>query len=324
MSAILCPIFVPCQPCPDGDPSFNISAELPDLERFFSIVHFYDTPPLGGSWQSAGCVQICSSTISQEDADLCALRLAQQCTWGGPGGSPSTGWRTAPTIGHPNGSLRTVFMNSEQTCSVACGDGSAFDFVTPAGLILSIHSQAEADEKARNYACQQAEVQQICLGDVFPNFACQNTFYEGSIVVTGEGLDDTNDWSIVAGAVPPGLTFHGGEIAGGEAFIDGNPTTLGVFSFTVQVESDSGVTEKTMSITVGGISTPSALPDATAGTPYSQALVATGMVAPITFSVLVGPLPDGLTLDPDTGILSGTPTTSGVTAFTISASDSTP
>lgn len=322
MSNILCPAWIPCQPCPDGDPSFNISAEAPDLERFFAIVHFYDTPPLGGSWESAGCTQVCSSTVSQEDADLCALRLAQQCTWTGPGGSPSTGWRTAPTITHPNGTLRTIFMNTEQTCSVACGDGTTFDFITPAGLILSIYSQAEADEKARNYACQQANVQKICLDQVFPSFACQNTFYEGTIVVTGEGLEDVNSWTLVGGSLPPGLTFHGGEIEGGEAFIDGTPTTIGVYTFTVQVDSANGVTDKTMTITVGGITTDSSLPDATTGSPYSQTLAASGMIGAITWSVLAGPLPDGLTLDPDTGIISGTPTTSGTKAFTIACTDS--
>jgi len=49
---------------------------------------------------------------------------------------------------------------------------------------------------------------------------------------------------------------------------------------------------------------------ATAGTPYSFTVAATGNPAP-TFTVTAGTLPAGLTLDSDTGVISGTPTTPG-------------
>jgi hypothetical protein len=61
--------------------------------------------------------------------------------------------------------------------------------------------------------------------------------------------------------------------------------------------------------------------DAPVGTPYTQTITATG-TAPITFSVTGGALPPGLTLDPDTGQISGTPTTTGTYTFTITATNS--
>lgn len=60
------------------------------------------------------------------------------------------------------------------------------------------------------------------------------------------------------------------------------------------------------------------LPNAIAGTTYSQTITATGAGAPATFAVTVGALPPGLTLSV-TGTLSGTPTTEGLYDFTVTA-----
>lgn len=61
---------------------------------------------------------------------------------------------------------------------------------------------------------------------------------------------------------------------------------------------------------------------ATQGTAYSSALVAGGGTAPYTFSLFAGLLPIGLTLDPATGDITGTPTTPGVAAYTGQVTDS--
>ena len=57
---------------------------------------------------------------------------------------------------------------------------------------------------------------------------------------------------------------------------------------------------------VPAVLTSGTLPDATEGQPYSQALQATGGTAPYTWAVVSGSLPAGLTLDPATGVISGT------------------
>ena len=71
------------------------------------------------------------------------------------------------------------------------------------------------------------------------------------------------------------------------------------------------------------IATGPALPSATAGSAYSQRLLATGGTG--TFAdwvILSGSLPAGLTLDPSTGILAGTPAARSFAAFTVQVSDS--
>ena len=50
---------------------------------------------------------------------------------------------------------------------------------------------------------------------------------------------------------------------------------------------------------------------------YSQTIATTGGTAPLTFSVAVGNLPAGLTINSSTGVIAGTPTAVGSTTFTI-------
>jgi hypothetical protein len=60
------------------------------------------------------------------------------------------------------------------------------------------------------------------------------------------------------------------------------------------------------------------VPALVVGANVSGALQASGVPAP-TYAVVAGALPDGVTLDPDTGALAGAPTTVGAYAFTVAA-----
>jgi FG-GAP-like repeat/Putative Ig domain len=73
------------------------------------------------------------------------------------------------------------------------------------------------------------------------------------------------------------------------------------------------------------------LPNGTVGTPYSQTIVLTGGTAPFQWSIYNGPIitgwkvggtvPDGLTLNPSTGGISGTPTSAGTWYFEAAVTD---
>ena len=67
--------------------------------------------------------------------------------------------------------------------------------------------------------------------------------------------------------------------------------------------------------------TTDALPDGKVGEAYSQTLAADG-TAPITWSVENGDWPTGLSLNKDTGEISGTPTAAGTSTFTVKATNS--
>jgi len=65
---------------------------------------------------------------------------------------------------------------------------------------------------------------------------------------------------------------------------------------------------------------PATLPNGVVGTPYNQALSASGGTAPYTFTIIAGALPAGLTLSA-AGVISGTPTGGSTSTFTVQASD---
>lgn len=63
-------------------------------------------------------------------------------------------------------------------------------------------------------------------------------------------------------------------------------------------------------------------PTAVLQTPYDSALPVTGGTGPFTFEMVAGALPPGLSLDPATGAIRGTPPTLGAFAFTARLTDS--
>jgi hypothetical protein len=70
------------------------------------------------------------------------------------------------------------------------------------------------------------------------------------------------------------------------------------------------------------LTTSATLPTAEVAQTYSATLSATGGVAPYGWQIVGGTLPNGLTLDPSTGSISGTPTQSGTKNLTLQVTDS--
>jgi hypothetical protein len=114
--------------------------------------------------------------------------------------------------------------------------------------------------------------------------------------------------------MPAGLTLNPDT-----GVLSGTPTTAGTANvmFMVTDTNPATMVHKQLTITVVAANTPliittSTLPAATVGLAYSQNLAATGGAPPYQWSTMGGdPLPTGLILDKNTGILAGTPTTPG-------------
>jgi hypothetical protein len=140
--------------------------------------------------------------------------------------------------------------------------------------------------------------------------------YSDLLQASGGSLPYT--WTVSSGLPPAGLSLTS------SGNLTGTPTTVGSFSFTVQVLDNVGrQASEQMSITVAtalGITT-SALPGGTVGAAYSQSLAATGGTPPYTWSLPTGSLPGGLTLSA-AGSITGAPNAAGTFTFTIEVTDS--
>ena len=128
-------------------------------------------------------------------------------------------------------------------------------------------------------------------------------------------------FAVSAGTVPNGLTLDPTT-----GVISGSPTVQGLFTFTVQVTDALDATAQVeCSITIG----PAPLtiicdnpPVGIVGTQYIHEFPVEGGTPPYTFAVTAGSLPDGLTLDGNTGEISGIPLVKGVFPFTVQVTDS--
>ncbi|GFZ88536.1 putative Ig domain-containing protein [Dyella caseinilytica] len=122
-----------------------------------------------------------------------------------------------------------------------------------------------------------------------------------------------------SGTLPPGLTLNAGVLSG-------TATAGGSYNFTITAtDSNTNTGSASYPVTVSNASitlSPSTLNAMTAGAAFSQTLSASGGTPNYQYSVLTGTLPAGLSLNSNTGAISGTPTVEGPYNFTIQARDS--
>jgi len=142
-----------------------------------------------------------------------------------------------------------------------------------------------------------------------------------SVTLQGLGIG-TLSWAVQSGTLPTGLTLSAGGV------ISGTPTVAQTQTVTVRVtDATSSLTaDQILALTINAsytapTVTTTTLANATQGVPYSAQLANTGGLAPFTWSVSSGTLPTGVTLNAETGLLSGTPSTAGANSFTVLVTD---
>ena len=149
-----------------------------------------------------------------------------------------------------------------------------------------------------------------------PSAAVSST-YSQSVSATGGSGSYT--FSVSSGSLPAGLALNAST-----GLITGTPTAAGISNFTVTATDGNGASgARTFTFTVNAAMTlnPAALPGGTVGNAYSQAMNAAGGTGSYTFSVSAGSLPAGLSLNPATGLISGSPTSPAASNFTVTATD---
>jgi len=132
-----------------------------------------------------------------------------------------------------------------------------------------------------------------------------NEVYNQTVSVTG-GIG-TLIWGVTSGALPPGLSLNASS-----GTVSGRPTSTGPFTFTLRVtDTIPQFDEQNLTIAINSPAptsiTTSSLPTGTVNQPYSNTqLTATGGAQPYSWSVSPA-LPNGLALNPSSGVISGTP-----------------
>ena len=149
--------------------------------------------------------------------------------------------------------------------------------------------------------------------------AALNKSYSAQLQASGGGTPYT--WSIIGGALPPGISMSGGGL------ISGVPTGTGTFTATFQVVdstltgAQTAMTNLSILVVAALQITTSSLSGGTVGKTYSAQLSAAGGSSPYTWTIPSGALPSGLSLA-SSGAISGTPDTAGTSSFTAGVKDS--
>jgi len=312
----------PCiVPNAEANPFNNFSSEKPDAVIFTGNNTGGGGPPPLGPWLSTGCIGLCVSSVSQEAADICAFNQKVICD--------SNNWPVDFCTQFPNDEhctlppgdqpppppvARPTFGNDEQSCTVNCPDGTPFTVVVAAGTFIQF-SRAQANAIAASYACNQAMLKRICLSAISPAVCCTNQSYSSGITISGSSGAAPFTFVVESGFLPIGLSLH--QVGPSSAIISGIPTVFGDFTFVIRASNGTVSIVRQYTVSVVGIVT-SSFPNGSTGTPYSSTLSSQGPVVSPVWSVASGTLPDGLTLNTETGEISGTPTTDQVSSFTIS------
>jgi hypothetical protein len=231
----------------------------------------------------------------------------------------------------PNGALGTAY---NQTVSATPADSYSFAVTLgslPSGLTLNaatgaitgtptasgafnftITATAGACSGSRQYAMDVA-----CATITLPALAnaTAGNAYSQSVAATPSG---TYTYSLTQGSLPSGLSLNAQS-----GLLSGMPTVTGSYNFTIKAQAASGCSGTqayTFTVNCPTVTlTPASLPAGSTGTSYSQTLSASPAGGNYSYAVTTGTLPAGLSLNPATGVLSGTPTLSGTSNFTITA-----
>ena len=153
-------------------------------------------------------------------------------------------------------------------------------------------------------------------------FAVVGEGYSTPLVATGGSTSRFWFHDSGGGPLPTGFSVDSG---GAVLFSESVVAAPGLYTFNISVFSSEIRADKTFQLRIYSriAVTPSTLPDATRLAPYTTSVAATGGAgAPYTWNLADSSLPQGLTLNPTTGAITGTPTgPAGVYAFLLTATD---
>lgn len=237
------------------------------------------------------------------------------------------------------GTLSTNLVGASWTITTTPSDlaltvsGNSFSGVAPSTTIqknYTITATALSGSYSVRSNAMVSVAPTLSIGDVSAISGNVGVSLTQTPAATATGVQGTATYELLQNGnhidlatVCPGVTFDTAT-----ALVAGRPTAACIISSAqvrVQDTFDGAAANSPMFvISMSATSAPSGSYTANAniGTPYSSSLATpTGGATPYVWSLASGSLPAGLSVDPGSGTVSGTPTTSGTSSFTVKVTD---
>ena len=188
-------------------------------------------------------------------------------------------------------------------------------------VIVSIVEQDTPDETGEITPTRPTPCPNITLSSSRPSTSVALTNQAYSATFSNNGRDGPYTYQIASGSLPPGLNITNAGV------VSGTPTTPGTYSFTLTARdiytcSAQGTFTIVVADPLALCPSVSALPRALQNTPYSVTITPAGGTGPYLFEITSGNLQNGLSLNPSTGQITGTPTVAQTRSFVIRVTDS--
>jgi len=187
----------------------------------------------------------------------------------------------------------------------------------------SFNFTAQARDTSANLASKQFSISieqglTISTASPLPGGTAGATY---SRTIQAVGGSPPYSWSLTSGSLPPGLTLNSGS-----GLLSGLPNASTSANFTLQARDSRGVNaSKQFTLAIAralAITTPSPLPEASAGAVYNLPLSVDGGTPSYLWSVVSGAPPPGLSIDAATGVISGVVGVEGQFTFAVQVADS--
>ncbi|MGH9440940.1 MAG: beta strand repeat-containing protein [Thermoanaerobaculia bacterium] len=289
----------------------------------------YSSGTLSGTPTQSGAFPI---TVAATDAAGCAGSRAYTLTIDEPPAITSANSKQFPpsvftsftvtTTGFPTGASMVISESGSLPTGLTFvdnHDGTATISGTPSGTssfpIVITASNGIAPDATQNFTIQLCPV--ITVTNPATNTGTAGTAF--SQTFTQSGGNGTISWS-ESGSLPTGIALNTST-----GVLSGTTHQVGSFPITVTATDQDGcqgsgasytltISCQTVGVTNPGVNT------GTVDAAFSQTFTDSGILDTATWSE-TGALPSGVTLNPSTGVLSGTPTVNGSFPITVKATD---
>ncbi len=265
----------------------------------------------------------------------------------GPGGTSAPATVnlaiTPPTVVIGTTTLANATQNVPYTASISASGGTApysYTIVSgalPSGMALAPTGSLTGTPTApgtTSFTVRVTDSQNFQASQALSLTVVAQAPVVGNVSASVAANSRNNPLTLNLGSAPVTSVAVASNPQHGTAQVSGTSITYtptagysGVDSFTYTATGPGGTSAAaTVSLTITPptlVMSPASgpLPPGTVGSAYSFGLGASGGMAPYSYAIGAGSLPNGLQLDPATGVISGTPTEAANATLTVTATD---